>query len=183
MVQSEKWKIYNPSGVKRILVTKSLPGEEWQGILTDEGCRVDVWIAEECLSRDEIISEILKGRTGIIGQLTEKWDSEMFDILSRAGGVSYCNFAVGYDNVDVEAATRNNIAVGNTPGVLTEATAEMAVALTLACARRITEADEYTKGVIAGYPVWEKGSIDQFLGDNPSLAIPSILNKSVLKVT
>jgi hydroxypyruvate reductase 1 len=145
MVQSERWKVFNPSGVKRIIVTRSLPGEEWPGILTDAGHRVDVWIADESLSRAEITSEILKGCTSVIGQLTEKWDSEMFDILGRAGAVAYCNFAVGYDNVDVDAATRNNIAVGNTPGVLTEATAEMAVALTMSCARRITEADDFTR--------------------------------------
>ena len=65
--------------------------------------------------------------------------------LSAAEGVAYCNYAVGYDNVDLEAATKNHIAVGNTPGVLTETTAEMAVALTMACARRITEADEFTR--------------------------------------
>jgi hydroxypyruvate reductase 1 len=52
---------------------------------------------------------------------------------------------VGYDNVDVDAATRRGIAVGNTPGVLTEATAEMAVALTLAAARRIPEGDAYMR--------------------------------------
>jgi glycerate dehydrogenase len=88
----------------------------------------------------------------------------MFDILSRAGGNAYCNFAVGYDNVDVDAATRNNIAVGNTPGVLTEATAEMAAALTMSCARRITEADDFTRsgkftgwqpGLLLGKRLWQ----------------------------
>jgi len=145
MAQSERWKVFNPSGVKRILVTRFLPGEEWLGILTDAGLRVDVWIADESLPREEMTGETGNGCSGVIGQLTEKWDSEMFDILGRAGAVAYCNYAVGYDNVDVESATRNNIAVGNTPGVLTEATAEMAAALTMSCARRITEADDFTR--------------------------------------
>ena len=57
----------------------------------------------------------------------------------------YSNYAVGYNNVDVDAATRHGICVGNTPGVLTETTAEMAVALTFAAARRVVEADTYVR--------------------------------------
>jgi hydroxypyruvate reductase 1 len=145
MDHSLKWEVFNPSGLKRMLVTRSLPGDEWLKILSDAGLRVEVWTADNTFSRDEIIQAIGMSCTAVIGQLTEKWDLKMFDILGRAGGVVYCNFAVGYDNVDVDAATRNHIAVGNTPGVLTEATAEMAVALTMSCARRITEADEFTR--------------------------------------
>lgn len=61
----------------------------------------------------------------------------------------YSNYAVGYNNVDVTAATRYRIAVGNTPGVLTETTAELAVALTLAAARRIVEADDFMRSASA----------------------------------
>jgi hydroxypyruvate reductase 1 len=57
--------------------------------------------------------------------------------LKAAGGIAYSNYAVGYNNVDLDAATRAGIPVGNTPGVLTETTAEMAVALTFAAARRV----------------------------------------------
>ena len=61
---------------------------------------------------------------------------------SRAAGARvYSQYAVGYDNVDVAAATRLGLPVGNTPGVLTETTAEMAVALTFAAARRVAEGD------------------------------------------
>ncbi len=145
MDHAERWKVYNPSGEKRILVTRSLPGSEWLVILSDAGFRVEVWTAKDNLSREGLISVIEKGCSAVIGQLTEKWDSVMFGILGRTGGVAYCNYAVGYDNVDVDAATVNHIAVGNTPGVLTEATAEMAVALSMSCARKITEADEFTR--------------------------------------
>jgi glycerate dehydrogenase len=113
--------------------------------LSEAGFRIEVWTAYDSISREGIIEGIGRNCTAVIGQLTEKWDSGIFDILSEAGGAAYCNFAVGYDNVDVDAATRNSVAVGNTPGVLTEATAEMAVALTMACARRIREADEFTR--------------------------------------
>jgi glycerate dehydrogenase len=139
------WKIHNPSGEKRILVTRNLPGTEWLTILKTEGYRVEVWIGDESQSTDMISDAIGVKCSAVIGQLTEKWDAVMFDKLAKAGGIAYSNYAVGFDNVDIEAATRNRIAVGNTPGVLTEATAEMAVALTMACARRITESDKFTR--------------------------------------
>jgi glycerate dehydrogenase len=145
MNKSMNWKIYNPSGKNRILVTRSLPGDGWLKIFTDSGYRTEVYTSDEGLSCEEIAESIGNECTAVIGQLTEKWDSGLFGILRDAGGAVYCNFAVGYDNVDIEAATRNYIAVCNTPGVLTEATAEMAVALTMDCARRITEADEFTR--------------------------------------
>lgn len=76
----------------------------------------------------------------------------MFAALRKAGGTAYSNYAVGYNNVDVEAATKRGIPVGNTPGVLTEATAEMAAALTLSAARRVPEADAFMrKGEYEGW--------------------------------
>lgn len=71
----------------------------------------------------------------------------------------YSNMAVGFDNVDVPAATRHGILVGNTPGVLTDTTAEMAVALTYAAARRVVEADEFMRAGL--YKIWLP---DLFLG-------------------
>jgi hydroxypyruvate reductase 1 len=145
MKSGEKWKTYNPFGNKRILVTRSLPGDEWLKILSDAGYRTEVWVSVESLSSEGLIERIGKNCTSVIGQLTEKWDSKMFGILRVAGGMAYCNYAVGYDNVDLEAATANHIVVGNTPGVLTETTAEMAFALTMACSRRINEANDFTR--------------------------------------
>jgi hydroxypyruvate reductase 1 len=69
----------------------------------------------------------------------------LFGALARAGGKAYSNYAVGYNNVDVDAATRHGLPVGNTPGVLTETTAEMTVALTFAAGRRVVEADEFMR--------------------------------------
>jgi hydroxypyruvate reductase 1 len=77
--------------------------------------------------------------------LTESWGEELFAALEAAGGKAYSNYAVGYNNVDVEAATRHGIPVGNTPGVLTETTAEMTVALTFATARRVAEGDVFMR--------------------------------------
>ncbi|RIA04386.1 hypothetical protein BRARA_K01377, partial [Brassica rapa] len=72
--------------------------------------------------------------------------------LSKAGGKAFSNMAVGYNNVDVEAANKYGIAVGNTPGVLTETTAELAASLSLAAARRIVEADGFMRaGLYEGW--------------------------------
>ena len=72
--------------------------------------------------------------------------------LAAAGALVYSAYAVGYDNVDVPAATRLGLPVGNTPGVLTEATAEMAVALTFAAARRVAEGDRHMRvGAFTGW--------------------------------
>ena len=81
----------------------------------------------------------------VIGQLTEKMGRELFSALKNAGGKAYANYAVGYNNVDVGVATKYGIPVGNTPGVLTETTAEMAVSLTFSAARRVIEADAFMR--------------------------------------
>ncbi|CAI5500525.1 unnamed protein product [Closterium sp. Naga37s-1] len=78
-------------------------------------------------------------------ELTEEWGERLFAALARAGGREYSNMAVGYNNVDVDAATRHVISVGNTPGVLTETKAELAASLTLAAARRVVEADYFMR--------------------------------------
>ncbi|MCB0471903.1 MAG: hypothetical protein KDC56_02470, partial [Flavobacteriaceae bacterium] len=93
------WKVFNESGKKRILVTKMLPGEEWLDILIDADYRVEVNLSNEFTSKSEITERIGTNCKAIIGQLTENWDDELFQIFSKAGGVVYSNYAVGYNNV------------------------------------------------------------------------------------
>ena len=152
-------KILNPSGDQRVLVTRQLPGTRWLEILEEAGCRVEIRSSHEVMSGDEIIQEVGDRCDGVIGQLTEVWGKDIFAALKIAGVKVYSNYAVGYNNVDVEAATSCGIPVGNTPGVLTETTAEMAVALTLAAARRVVEADGFTRG--GNYRGWQPS---MFLG-------------------
>lgn len=142
---SNHWKIFNHSGTHRILVTKELPGSRWLEVLTDSNYKVEVNSSKTITSKKELKAKLEDKCVGIIGQLTEDWDEELFVAFKNAGGKVYSNYAVGYDNIDIEAATKNEIAIGNTPGVLTETTAEMAVALTFACARRIVESDHYMR--------------------------------------
>jgi len=126
-------------------VTKELPGQRWLEILTRADCRVEICTSTRVLGIDEIKTAMGDRCDGAIGQLTENWGEELFSSLKSAGGCAYSNYAVGFNNVDVEAASRHGIPVGNTPGVLTETTAQMAVALTFAAARRVGEAERYIR--------------------------------------
>ena len=155
-----QWQIHYPGGRHRVLVTQNLPGSQWLEILARADCRVEVCMSQEPLTAGDIQTAMGTRCQGVIGQLTENWDSALFDALGNAGGKIYSNYAVGYNNVDVEAATGKNIPVGNTPGVLTEATAQMAVALTFAAARRIGEAERFIRsGKFTG---WRP---DMFIGE------------------
>jgi hydroxypyruvate reductase 1 len=156
----KEWSIYNPDGNHRVILTKQLVGDRWLKILIESGCRVEACLSSDTLSRSEIIAAIGQSCAGAIGQLTEVIDKEVLTRFKSAGGRVYSNVAVGYDNVDVAVATVLGVCVGNTPGVLTETTAELAVALTFAVARRIAEGDTYMKkGQFKG---WQ---LNLFLGD------------------
>ena len=140
-----KWRSYNPSGNRRVVVTKELPGKRWLEILGKADCRVEICTSTNVLSSDEIKTEIGNCCDAAIGQLTEHWDEDMFSALRAAGGIAYSNYAVGFNNVDVVGATKQRIPVGNTPGVLTETTAQMAVSLTFASARRMGESERFLR--------------------------------------
>jgi hydroxypyruvate reductase 1 len=141
--------VYNPNGSKRVLVTKALPGTRYLEILVGSGLRVEICTLATpdatILSNDRITALIGSKCDGVIGQLTENWNDDLFSKLKKAGGKVYSNYAVGYNNVDVTAATKHGIPVGNTPGVLTDTTAEIAAALTLSAARRVVEADTFMR--------------------------------------
>ena len=144
-MSTKTWRTVNPAGRYRVLVTKELPGRRWLEILTEADCRVDIMTSPAIQTVSAIRSALGSTCNGAIGQLTEEWGDELFTTLKSVGGMVYSNYAVGFDNIDVAAATRHHIPVGNTPGVLTETTAEMAVALTFAAARRIGEAERYLR--------------------------------------
>jgi hydroxypyruvate reductase 1 len=149
---AKKWRTHNPAGSKRVIVTKELPGERWLNILTAADCQIKICTSPEVLSSEEIITAIGDRCDGAIGQLTEPWGDDLYAALKAAGGTAYSNYAVGFNNVDVDAATRHGIPVGNTPGVLTETTAQMAVTLTFAAARRIGEAERFLRqGLYKGW--------------------------------
>ena len=142
---TKQWRTVNPSGTRRVIVTKELPGERWLEMLTRADCQVEICTSPDVLTVDEIKAAIGDQCDAAIGQLTETWGEELFGALKAAGAKAYSNYAVGFNNVDVDAATRHNIPVGNTPGVLTETTAQMAVTLTFAAARRVGESERFLR--------------------------------------
>ncbi len=99
----------------------------------------------------ETLERLMSGADGAVTLLSDAIDGELLDACPRLRIVA--NHAVGYENVDVEAATARGIVVTNTPGVLTDATADLTMALMLAAARRIVEADRFMRA--GRYEGWD----------------------------
>lgn len=123
-----------------VFVTRKIP-HSGIAMLADK-CEVRVWEDELPPPRKTLLDEISEA-DGVLSLLTDTIDAEMMDAASRLKVIS--NFAVGYDNIDIAAATSRQIPVGHTPGVLTETTADFAFALLMAAARRISEAERYVR--------------------------------------
>lgn len=95
------------------------------------------------LPREELLSKV-KGRDAVLCLLTDSIDAEVFDAAGEQCRI-FANYAVGYNNIDINEATKRGIIVTNTPGVLDNATADHAWALLFAVSRRIVEADKHTR--------------------------------------
>lgn len=111
---------------------------------------VVVWPGKDIGRKD--LLEGVKGVVGIISLLTEKIDAELMDAAGPQLKV-ISNYAVGFDNIEVETATKRGICVTNTPGVLTESVAEEVIAMTLVLFRRIVEGDRFIRA--GKYKGWE----------------------------
>ncbi len=111
-------------------------------ILTSRQHTIDINDSDRILPVRELLKRA-QGKAGLICLLNDTIDSVVMDELESLKVIS--NIAVGYDNIDIAAATQRGIMVTNTPGVLTETTADLAFALLLGAARRIPEADQYTR--------------------------------------
>jgi glyoxylate reductase len=125
----------------KVFVARRLPEEGLQ--LVREACEMDLWEDELPPPRDELLRRIA-GMDGVLTLLTDKVDDEFLDAAGPQLKV-VSNYAVGFDNIDVAACARRGIPVGNTPGVLTDTTADLAWALLMAAARRLPEGDRYVR--------------------------------------
>jgi glyoxylate reductase len=123
-----------------VYVTRELPGDAVERLRGAASVRV--WPEDLPPPRDVLLREAAAA-DGLIALLTDRIDAELLDAAPRLRVVS--NVAVGYDNIDVAEATRRAVLVTNTPGILTETTADFAFALLMAAARRVVEADRYTR--------------------------------------
>lgn len=124
----------------RVFVTRELPAATLQKVR--EIAEVEVWPEALPPSR-EILRVKAAEVEGLLCLLTDKIDLELLEAAPHLKVVS--QMAVGYDNIDVKACTARGVAVGNTPGVLTETTADLAFALLLATARNLVQAEHYTR--------------------------------------
>ena len=125
----------------RVFVARHIPEAGLQPIRA--ACTADIWDGELPPPRDELLRRVA-GCDGVLTLLTDRVDDEFLDAAGPGLRV-VSNYAVGFDNVDVAACTRRGVAVGNTPGALTETTADLAWALMMAAARRVAEGDRYVR--------------------------------------
>ncbi len=125
---------------KRIYITQRIP-DAGVRFLEDRAYAVDIRPGEGLIPID-LLRRALTDYDGVISMLSDPIDGDM---LETANCRVIAQYAVGVNNIDLEAARNHNIVVTNTPDVLTEATAELAMALLLSAARRIIPADRYTR--------------------------------------
>ncbi|MFB3828728.1 MAG: 2-hydroxyacid dehydrogenase [Bryobacteraceae bacterium] len=139
-----------------VLVTKRIYAEAIEYLRRH--AEVEYCDSDDGMPAEELARRI-RGKQGVVSQLTDKFSAEVLESLEGIRVIS--NVAVGFDNIDVPAATRRLILVTNTPDVLTDTTADLAFALMLAAARRVVEGHRY---VHSGK--WTKWRIDLLVGED-----------------
>ena len=146
-----------PGPRPKVFVARVIPEASLQRI--QEQCDADVWPEDRPPTRAEFHDRVA-GCDGVLTLLTDRVDEDLLEAAGPSLRV-ISNLAVGYDNIDVAACARRGIAVGNTPGALTETTADLAWALILAARRRLAEGDRYVR---AG--MWRTWGPNLFLGSD-----------------
>ena len=133
----------------KVVVTGKIPAVALERLRAEH--TVDAWDDESPIARDELLKRVA-GADSIVSLLTEKIDAELLDAAGKQLR-SVSNVAVGYNNIDVPAFRERNVLVTNTPGVLTDATADIAMALILMSTRRLAEGER----VIRAQQPWQWG--------------------------
>ena len=133
----------------KVVVTGKIPAVALERLRAEH--TVNAWEDESPIARDELLKRVA-GADAIVSLLTEKIDAELLDAAGKQLR-SVSNVAVGYNNIDVPACRERNVLVTNTPGVLTEATADIAMALILMSTRRLAEGER----VIRAQQPWQWG--------------------------
>lgn len=132
----------------KVFVTRVLPEAGLK--LIKEACDADVW-TDPLPPPAAVLKQRILECDGLVALLTDKIDGNLLDKAPRLKVVS--NFAVGYNNIDVPACTERGVCVGNTPGVLTDATADMAFCLLISAARRVVDGHQYSQS--GKWKTWE----------------------------
>ncbi len=127
--------------MKKVIVTCGLPGKALDRL--SKKYQLYIHSSKEKSMSDEELKQRITTADAVITLLSNKIDKKMLDAAKKLKIVS--NYAVGYNNIDIEACTDRNIWVGHTPDVLTETTADFAFALLMSAARKIVVADKYVR--------------------------------------
>lgn len=130
----------SPMNKPKVFLTRELPSKVMKRL--EEEVELTVNPADRVLSKEEIIDGI-RGKDALLCLLTDQIDREV--LFANPHLKIIANYAVGYNNIDVEAAAELGIPVSNTPGVLTETSADLTFALMMAVSRRVVEADAYLR--------------------------------------
>jgi glyoxylate reductase len=125
----------------KVYITRKLPVEVVERL--EEHFRVSMWEDEDTAVPYEKLKEEIKEADGLFTTVTETIDENLLEQAEKLKVIS--TMAVGYNNIDIEAATKRNIVVAHTPGVLTETTADLTFALLMAASRRLIEASDYLR--------------------------------------
>jgi glyoxylate reductase len=120
-----------------VFVTRRLPGDALERLAAEHD--VEVWPDDMPPPREDLLAGVAQAE-GLLSMLVDQVDAELLDAAPSLRAVA--NYAIGFDNIDLEATAARDVQVGNTPDVLTDATADLAWALMLAVARRIVEASQ-----------------------------------------
>lgn len=127
--------------MKKVLITRKIPHKAIE--LLRENLEIDYYDSDRALTKDELLERI-KDKDGVLCQLTDIIDEEVLESVKDKCKI-FANYAVGYNNIDIDAATKRKIIITNTPGVLDDATADLAWSLLFSAARRVPEADRYVR--------------------------------------
>ncbi|MBK7106186.1 MAG: D-glycerate dehydrogenase [Ignavibacteriae bacterium] len=125
----------------KVIITRKISSVA-KNLLQENGISVKEFSLNRNMNREELL-KYAKDADGIISVLSDKFDKELIDQLPKCKIIA--NYAVGFNNIDINYAKQKGIVVTNTPNVLTDATAEIAVSLILACSRRIVEAENFVR--------------------------------------
>jgi glyoxylate reductase len=141
--------LLDPMGARaRVFVTRQLPGQALDRLVAEHD--VEIWPERLPPPRSELMARA-PDLEGLLSLLTDPVDAGLIEAAPKLRAIS--NYAVGVDNVDVEAAAARGIPVGNTPDVLTDSTADLAIGLMLAVGRRLAEGEAFVRA--GDWRTWE----------------------------
>jgi glyoxylate reductase len=134
---------------KKVYITRRIPDEAIE--LLEEHFDVEINPEDRVLLREELLEKV-KGKDAVLCLITDNIDKEVFEAAGEQCKI-FANYGVGYNNIDIVAATQSNVVITNTPGVLDDATADLAWALLMAVSRRIVPADKFTRN--GAFQAWD----------------------------